>query len=112
MLDRHSAALLGIGLELGLERREFGKGRIRIRRLVSLAPLEALAVSSIVPTITVARRTILPVLAGMPLAAVAFAAMPLTMSLSMTLTAAAATGMAAFAARRTVGRMRCRTAGF
>jgi hypothetical protein len=112
MLGRHSAALLCICLELGLERGEFGKGRVRIRRLVTLAPLEALAMSPIMSPVAVARRTILPVLASMPFAAMTFGAMSLTVSLTMALTAAAAAGMAAFAGRRTIGGVRRRPARF
>jgi hypothetical protein len=106
-LGRHSAAFLGIGLELSFQRREFGKGRIRIRRLVPLAPLETFAMvsimTSIMASIAVARRTILPLLAGMPFA---------TVTLTMALTAAAAAGMTSFAGRRTVSRVRRHLAGF
>jgi hypothetical protein len=96
-LGRHSTAFLGIGLELSFQRREFGKGRIRIRRLVTLAPLEALAVPPIMAAIAVARRPVLALLAGMPFATAALATMTLAMPLTMALTAAAAVGMAAFA---------------
>src|ERR1700722_17573359 len=37
-----SAALLGVGLELGLQGREFRKRRIRIGRFITLAALESL----------------------------------------------------------------------
>ena len=69
----------------------------------------------IVPPIAVARRSILPLVARMPFATMPFATMSFaTMAVAamMALTAAAATRMAAFAGRRTVGRVRRCLTGF
>src|ERR1700681_2441346 len=41
VFGRHSAALLGVGLELRLQGGELGKGRIRIGRFFTLAALES-----------------------------------------------------------------------
>ncbi len=62
--DHALAALLGVGLKLRLERREFCKRRIRVGRLVALAPLEAIDVRPVAVTL----RTILPLVTFMPFA--------------------------------------------
>ena len=48
------APFLGVGLELLLERRELGKGRIRIRRLVATLPAFAAALEVLGPQLGVA----------------------------------------------------------
>ena len=73
--------------------------------------------SPVMTAITVARRPVLPLIAGMPFATVSFttlavATVTIAAPLTMTLTATAAAGMAAFAGRRTVGRVRRCLAGF
>jgi hypothetical protein len=42
--DHALASLLGVGLKLRFEGRKLGEGRIRIGRLVALAPFEVLDV--------------------------------------------------------------------
>jgi hypothetical protein len=65
-------ALLGIGLELGLQGCKLREGRIRVGRFVALAAIEALGMRPLMPSVVPAiARTILPLVA-----AVAFAAMP------------------------------------
>src|SRR5580704_19406237 len=56
-----SAALLGVGLELGLQGGEFCKRRIRIRRFFALAAIESLWTGRSLP-IAFARRAIEPLL--------------------------------------------------
>ena len=61
----HSAALLGVGLELRLQGGELGKGRIRIGRLVALAALESRRTGRPLP-IPFARRPVEPLLGLLP----------------------------------------------
>ena len=51
--DHSLAPLLGIGFELLLERRELGKGRIRIRRLVAALPAFAAALEILGPQLRI-----------------------------------------------------------
>jgi hypothetical protein len=88
---------------LRFQRRELGEGRIRIRRLVALTPIEALGMRPIVRPVAVALRTIVTLIATVPLATMALiSGVPIA---SLT---AAVPRMAAFACRCTLGRFGAR----
>jgi hypothetical protein len=80
-LSRQSAPLLGVGLQLGLERCEFGERRIWIRGFLSLAAIEPrwsrlgpFALALTLWTLATVLAIVLPVVLAILLAM--FAAMP------------------------------------